>query len=128
MGELKDQYDATFKLIERAASTWGDYLSLVSKMHTDLTFRAMVRVHHADNVRVEKRSVDRKSSKMEIPEGRIVYCADFNKDACPSGDHHQGIFNKKTVMKYHVCRPCLLSDGHPRNLHREGDPKCPLKV
>ena len=40
--DLKDQYDATFKNIERGLFGWSDLKELEAQMHRDLTFRATV--------------------------------------------------------------------------------------
>ena len=63
-----------------------------------------------------------------IPNGKIFYCADYNDGNCPFEDHHKGVFNKKQLMMYHVCRSCLKLENHPRKFHPAGDPTCPCDV
>ena len=40
--DLRDQYDATMKNIERGISKWSDYRLMEGQMHSNLTFRATV--------------------------------------------------------------------------------------
>ena len=40
--DLRDQYDATMKNIERGLNMWADFRELEMQMHTNLTFRATV--------------------------------------------------------------------------------------
>ena len=46
---------------------------------------------------------------------------------CPFTDHHEGIFSRKKVMKWHVCKKCLGQEGVKR-MHSEVDLACPLSV
>ena len=52
--DIKDQYDANLKEIERGAAHWCDFLKLVDSLHTDLTFRATVKNREWEVAVIEK--------------------------------------------------------------------------
>ena len=118
--DLRDQYDATLKNIERGSHQWGDYKELESIMQSNLTFR-LVNARGVDGGRLANPEVKKDNAKSsqitDIPEGKVVYCSDFNKKTCPFEDHHQGIFNKKSVTKWHIFSKCLAQEGHPERSH-----------
>ena len=97
-------------------------------MHTNLTFRATVKAREAASTNKVKIEPVRKDMTKIIPDGKIVYCNEYNKGDCTFTDHHSGIFNKKQCTKWHICRACLGKEGHPRRSHPECDPNCPSKT
>ena len=119
--DIRDQYDATFKTIERGQSSWADVKELEAQMHANLTFRATVNARQS-----EKREGSREGPKENVS-GKVRYCMDFNRGTCPFEDHHQGMFNKKEVTKWHICKKCFALDGRPKRFHPETDPMCPCK-
>ena len=123
--ELKDQYDATLKTIERGEHNWEDFPNLSVQMHTNLTFRVTVNARKESNV---SGSQIPKEVKVKTNSNKVVYCMDYNREKYPFNDHHKDIFNKKKVMKWHVCRKCLSLDKHPKKFHTELDPTCPLFI
>ena len=117
--DLKDQYDATLKNIERGTHAWGDYRDLEQQLHTGLTFRATVNTRQMESNVGQgvnpKKDVVKEQNK--DPQGKIIYCSDYNKKSCPFEDHHQGIFNKKQVTKWHICSKCLALENNPKRSH-----------
>ena len=87
-------------------------------MHSNLTFRATVKAHKQDP---PKRSGNKGEALKDSTGNWTVYCADFNQGVCPFDDHHEGVFNRKSVTKWHVCRKCLAQEGHPRCQHPESE-------
>ena len=141
ISDLKDQYVANLQLIERGEANWAEFRSLTSQLHTNLTFRANVKSRERENATVAKleklvagdggKKLDSKVKNPKEPTnivGKVIYCSYYNKGACPFDDHHEGVFNKKPVTKWHICCRCLVQDGHPRRSHPEGDPACPLRT
>ena len=108
--------------ILRDSQTWADFKELEAQMHTNLTFRVTVNVRAKDG---SQNGDSRKDSKKEPPKdvSKIVYCSDYYKKSCPFDDHHQGMFNKKTVTKWHICNKCLHLEGNPKRSH----PGCDYK-
>ena len=49
--DLRDQYDATLKTIERGLVTWSEFKELEKQMHSSLTFRATVKARQGGNQR-----------------------------------------------------------------------------
>ena len=85
---------------------------LEAELHSDLTFRATVNARKGEG--------SKKQGKGEPKEGlgtKLIYCSEYNKGTCLFDDHHEGVFNKKTVTEWHVCRKCLMQEGHPRRFH-----------
>ena len=119
--DLKDQYDATLKNIERGLHNWSEYLFLDGQLHLNLTFRATVNARQAEasgsKVVAEPKENKKELVGKEPTAGKVVYCGDFNKKTCPFEDHHQGVFNKKHVTKWHICSKCLLMEGNPKQSH-----------
>ena len=128
--DLKDHYDATMKEIERGTAVWTEYPRLVSVLHTNLTFRATVRARERDAVALEKmeKLTEKKAKasqelKSKDSGDKVVYCSDFNKGACPFNEHHEGMFNRKSVTKWHICCKCYLQEGNPKKFHAALDCK-----
>ena len=122
--DIKDQYDANLKEIERGAAYWCDFLRLTENLHTNLTFRATVKNREWEAAVIER--IERLTeSKKQFQKGegkpkdkeRIIYCSDYNKGACPFSNHHEGMFNRKSVTKWHVCHKCLALEGNPKKFH-----------
>ena len=130
--DLRDQYDATMKNIERGLHSWNDVTVLELQMHSSLTFRATVNARNAENPQVRVDKNDKKEVKKEVskqfPDGKVVYCLDYNKGSCPFEDHHQGVWNKKNVTKWHICRQCIKLEGNPKKSHPENDENCPCRA
>ena len=136
--DLKDQYVANLQAIERGEASWGEVARLNAQLHSNLTFRAAIKSRERENATVAKleKLVSRDgpakgekkgpSKETSAPVGKVIYCSEYNRGNCPFQDHHEGVFNKKTVTKWHICRKCLVQEGHPRRSHPEGDPQCPL--
>ena len=138
VNDLKNQYVANLQAIERGEASWSDYKHLAHQLHTNLTFRATVKSRERENAMVAKleklvaidgKKSERKPVKSEniSDSGKVIYCMDYNRGVCQFHDHHEGNFNRKPVTKWHICRKCLLQDGHPRRSHPETDPACPVK-
>ena len=130
ISELKAQYDATLKRVERGVAGWsGD---LADRLHQDLAFRAAILARER-NTQAPQQKQD-KSTKMDqtkkqeskLPtEGKIHYCADFNRGSCSFSDNHEGKLNGKDVLLWHLCKRCLFSEGKLKRFHPETDPDCP---
>ena len=125
--DIRAQYVATLQVIEKGDATWTEYKRLADQLHTNLTFRATVKSRERENetvARLEK-LVDNKDSKKgtkgEPVSTKTIYCSEYNKGSCAFDTHHEGVFNKRTVKKWHVCRKCLLSAGHPKKFHPESE-------
>ena len=101
VGDIRDQYNATLKLIECGENTWSDYKDLASQLHNSLTFHATVNARKKEPV-VPTAKKEAKDPVKDIPAGKVVYCMDFNRGNCPFENHHQGMFNRKEVTKWHI--------------------------
>ena len=125
--DLRDQYDTTLKNIERGSHTWSDFKELEGEMHSSLTFTATVNARQGEVVRVDKseskKEVKKPDQFKESVSPKIIYCSDFNKKNCPFEDHHQGIFNKKQVTKWHICSKCIALENSPKRSHPAMDCK-----
>ena len=125
IAELRDQYDATFKTIERGEFDWVDVDELDRQLHTKLTFRATINARGKETGR--QGGTREVKSEPGSDSNRIIYCQDFNMGKCPFTEHHEGIFSKKKVTKWHVCKQCLIQDNYTKRFHPETDPACPFK-
>ena len=125
--ELRDQYDATLKNIERGTHAWSDYKELETQMHTALMFRATVNAQQGEVVSQQGGSGLKKDGKVDGNKTalgvKVIYCGDYNKKTCPFDNHHQGIFNKKQVTKWHICSKCLAQDPTLKKSHPAVDCK-----
>ena len=130
--DLKDQYDVVLKEVERGIAGWRDYDKLVSELHVNLTFRANVKAWEWDTLamakgdrvsEVKKVGSSDKTKDRDVGQ-KIFYCGDYNKDVCPFSDHHEGIFNRKTVWKWHICRNCFIKENKVKRFHKEIDQEC----
>ena len=129
--ELKSQYDATMKSIERGVAQWSN--KLAEKLHSDLAFRASVINHDrlitndSDKFRNERKNEKSKkvADKAKI---KVYYCSDFNNESCIHSDHHNGRLGSCEVCLWHICRRCYNSEGKPKKSHPETDPNCPSRT
>ena len=124
--DIRDQYDANLKNIERGSFRWSEFKTLNQQLHNNLTFIANVNARRSDPPESREAREIKKEVPRDIPTGKIFYCADYNRGGCPFDSHHQGVYNKKSVTKWHVCKRCLSQEGHPRRTHPESDAEtCP---
>ena len=71
--------------------------------------------------RVEPSGPYRPMEKTEVKVGEVgeqkKYCLDFNKGLCKLQGPHEGLLNDSSVVKYHICKKCLIDDrlekAHP---------------
>ena len=132
--ELKQQYHATMKRVERGVSQWNS--SLASQLHQDLAFRASVSTRPSSEKSSTEKNItsDRKDGQGKRSDSqpksstKVHYCADFNKGTCIHDDHHDGKFNKQEVTLFHFCRRCLFSENKLKRSHPESDVNCPSRT
>ena len=121
ISELRDQYDATLKNIERGTAGWAEFKDLERQLHTNLTFRATVKARQPDIPKATPGGTEVKKFSTKEGSGsepaKVIYCSDYNKKACPFEDHHKGVFNKKQVTKWHICSKCFNLKGNPKRSH-----------
>ena len=132
IAELKQQYDATMKRVERGAAKWNPMLA--ERLHQDLTFRASALAHDKEKSNTAKseagtsNKTDARTTKQKwdkIPsEIKLHYCMEFNKGSCIQADYHNGKLGNKNVILFHFCCRCLLSDAHLKTSHPEPDVDC----
>ena len=61
-------------------------------MHTNLTFRATVIAREGSQTGEARKEVKKEQASKDMPSGKVIYCWEFNKNACTFDDHHQGGF------------------------------------
>lgn len=131
--ELKEQYDALLKQVERGELEWGQ--NLPKRIHRSLKFRretlnAERKVNDRDTRAGEtsKDKITKKENKKEKKDtsDEVIYCADFNRKKCSFETSHLGKWAGKDVMKLHICRKCLAEDG-VKKAHAEVEDTCPHK-
>ena len=86
-------------------------------MHTNLTFRVTVNAREGSQTGEARKEVKKEQAAKDMPSGKVIYCSEFNKNACTFDDHHQGVFNRKVVTKWHICSKCLTLEGNPKRSH-----------
>ena len=129
--DLREGYNTVLKQVEQGMLNWGD--NLARKLHEHLDYctnviaRDKIAQHKSmaktDNKRspTDRRTVANDASSND----RVIYCLEFNQGMCPQPDNHEGQFNNKKVVKFHVCR-CCHRDGNFQS-HKETDDSCPKK-
>ena len=130
--ELRAQYAGTLQRIERGLVKWSP--DLADRLHSDLAFRASVLAREKTSIKTDKPtpvasktdSPKKQESKLPV-EGKIHYCADYNRGSCSFQDNHDGKMNGKDVLLWHLCRRCLLSDKKLKRIHPETDEDCPSR-
>ena len=129
--DLREGYDTIMKQVEQGKITWGD--NLAGRLHEHLDYRANVIMRNkiaqqerSSKVEPKKATPDRNPTGPEnTTKERIIYCLEYNQGSCPHADNHEGRFNNKKVVKFHICRRCHR-EGEFRS-HRELDNVCPKK-
>lgn len=131
--ELREQYDAIMKRVERGELSWSQ--NLPKKIHKSLAFRRHTiaadrkisdeQTRKGEISKEKKSKVDRKTQREN--EEDVFYCADYNRGKCEFSTSHLGKWAGKDIMKLHICKKCLAEDGAKR-AHPEGDEKCPKKA
>ena len=115
------------KQVEQEKLSWADELG--EKLHSLLDYRANViirdRVTQESFTKVEAKKARTDKNPGGASKDRIFYCLEFNQGTCPHGDHHEGIWGNKKIMKFHFCRKCH-KEGDYRS-HKETDDVCPKK-
>lgn len=132
--ELREQYDAIMKRVERGELGWDN--NLPKRIHRSLAFRRESVLTERQVTDASTRSGETKSKKGRIEksekakkegEDEVIYCADFNRGKCEFSTSHLGKWSGREVMKLHICKKCLTEDGL-KKAHPEGDDKCPKKA
>ena len=143
ISELKAQYDATMKRVERGAAQWTS--NLADRLHHDLAFRAGVLVR--ENKKKSKSSSDSSKAQSQVSEQKVGggiggvksnsklptevkmhYCQDYNKGSCIHPDNHEGKIGNRDVTLFHFCKRCLLSSSQLKRAHPETDVNCPSRI
>ena len=139
--EIRAQYDATMKRVERGVASWKTLIES-DRLHNDLAFRASVLVREkvsdsksdksksssGQNAAAAPYNPAKKLDSSKASEAKVHFCADYNKGACIFEDHHPGKLNGKDTYLYHICKRCLFAEGKHRRSHPESDINCPSKI
>lgn len=132
--ELREQYDAIMKRVERGELRWNN--NLPRRIHKSLTFRRET-IHaerqvtdgntRSGDAKAKKVRQDKSEKSKKEVDDEVVYCADYNRGKCEFSTSHMGKWSGREVMKLHICKRCLVEDGVKR-AHTENDDKCPKKA
>lgn len=130
--EIREQYDAIMKKVERGELTWNS--KLAKKVNKSLTFRRDARLAERKSLEEHSKRSEAKDKKPKTEkvlekkgkEEEVIYCADYNRNKCEFSTSHLGKWAGKEVMKLHICKKCLSEDGL-KKAHPETDDKCPKK-
>ena len=126
--DLRDGYEMILKKIEQGVLTWNHDLAAELHQHLDYRANMILRKKLAEKEsfsKLEKRAMSDLKKPDNNGANKVVYCLDYNLGQCQQPDHHEGRFNSKKVMKFHICRKCH-KDGE-FNTHKDSDNICPKK-
>ena len=110
---LKDilaQYVSFISKIEKGKFKWGSKKDLAT-FEQQLMYTLSVERAHPEST---SGKVDRVKGQVNVQEDRKKYCLDFNKGTCKLQGPHDGILNGNSVVKFHICKRCLIEDGVKR--------------
>ena len=117
--DLRLGYAAVLNKVEQGQEGWSN--SLAEDLHKHFEFRANViwreKMAGGDkNKSKDSTNIAAKDDDDDEPEGKVIYCMEYNKGTCTSEKSHVGKFRGKKVTKWHVCRVCLKANelvNHP---------------
>ena len=123
--DLRDAYDSVMKEIEQGQSDWGTHLA--DKIHQFCEFRSNLIMREKLQKQANGRVSTGNNNNEKTKDTELVYCGDFNKQSgCNFTDHHEGRFNSKPMLKWHICRRCY-NDTKEKKFHSETDGSCPKR-
>ena len=111
---LKDilaQYASFISKVEKGKSKWGSKKDLTT-FEQQLMYTVSI-----DRARPEQKSAikfDKGKINQVSKEERKKYCLDYNKGTCKLQGPHEGSLNGSIVVKYHICKKCLIEEGVER--------------
>ena len=130
IAEIRDQYDAILKELERKELHWSDKLHDKLDRALDRRARAVERerVCMERDRNYKSKEVKKQETKQKIKDEELVYCIGYNRGTCPEPASHKGRFvGKDNVLKHHCCKKCWIEKGVKAN-HSEHDKNCPQKA
>ena len=106
---LKDilvQYTGFISKVEKGKFKWGS--------RKDLNTFEQQLMYNISVSRVRSEPVKFKSDRVKsdrVKDDRKKYCLEFNKGTCKLQGPHEGLLNSSTVLKYHICKKCLMDEN-----------------
>ena len=132
--DLKAGYDSVLKSVEQGSEQWSDRLAMnlnaFCEFRANVAWREKSAVCGPNSTGQNKSKSDNKTSpdpskttesNPDEPEGKVIYCMDFNKGMCPHDKSHPGKWKGKKVTKWYICKVCLRNSE--LNSHAERDCK-----
>ena len=116
------QYINFVSKVEKGKFRWGSRSSLVTFKQQLMCVVSLDRGRATGSS--NKGGGDRARNKYASRDERKKYCAEFNRGACSLQGPHEGVLNGSTVIKYHMCKKCLIEEGQEKG-HSAKD--CPRK-
>ena len=122
IGDILAQYASFVSKVEKGKFKWGSK-SALSAFDQQLMSVALIRTSAeptSGGAIFRGRECEQGRGKTKVMNGKDEkkkYCLEFNKGTCSLQGPHEGTLNGLTVMKYHICKRCLIEDrlecSHP---------------
>ena len=107
--EILAQYASFLSKIEKGKYKWGSKKDLAN-FEKQLMYSMSV-----ERVKPESEKVVNKSKvKASGREEKKKYCLDYNVGTCVRDSPHEGQLKGNVVLKYHVCKKCLMDHNLER--------------
>ena len=109
LNEVLTQYAGFLSKIEKGKYKWGSKRDL-STFKQQLVYSVSMDMSRVSSVNTSAGQGGAKDSKEE----KKKYCWEYNRSSCNLSSPHEGWLGNVKVMKYHLCKKCLMDKGLER--------------
>ena len=112
--DVLTHYASFMSKVEKGKFKWGSRKDLVAFDQQLMYAISLERAKTETRTISRSADTDKVRTRSMVREEKKKYCLDFNKGLCRLQSPHEGTLNGTNVLKYHLCKRCLLEEGIER--------------